>query len=95
MAGGGAVGTGRSFMVRTAKYKYMVFPGQDAKHLEMLFDLTSDPGEMKNLATEAALSGELERHRQLLTQWKKTTEEDKYPVTPSPIPPRRKAKAKR
>lgn len=95
MAGGGAVGTGRSFMVRTAKYKYMVFPGPGDERTEMLFDMPSDPGEMKNLATEAALSGELERHRQLLTQWKKTTEEDKYPVTPSPKAPRRKAKAKR
>ena len=92
MAAGGAGGLGRSFMVRTAKYKYLVFPGAGAERPEMFFNLESDPGEMKNLAGDSALAGELERHRQMLAQWKKTTEEDKYPVTPNPTPPRRKAK---
>ena len=46
----------------------------------MFFDLQADPGEMKNLAADKAAASELERHRQLLAQWKKTTEEDKYPV---------------
>lgn len=82
MAGGGAGGFGRSFMVRTKQYKYMVFPG--AERAEMLFDLPADPGEMKNLAGEAALAAELERHRGLLAQWSRTTEENKYPVQPSP-----------
>ncbi len=79
MAGGGA---GRSFMVRTKQYKYMVFPG--AARSEMLFDLLADAGEMKNLASEATLAAELERHRGLLAQWNKTTEEDKCPVRPTP-----------
>ncbi|MEW6359353.1 MAG: sulfatase-like hydrolase/transferase [Planctomycetota bacterium] len=73
-------GSGRSFMVRTKKYKYMVFPSAEGERFEMLFDMDSDAGEMKNLAGDAALAGELERHRQLLAQWKKTTEEDKYPI---------------
>ena len=90
MAGGGAAGAGRSFMVRTKKHKYMVFPG--AERSEMLFDLESDPGEMKNLAGEAAMAGELERHRQLLAQWNTTTEEAKHPVKPNPEATRKKAK---
>jgi len=30
------------------------------------------------------VSGELKRHWQLLAQWKKTTEEDNYPVQAGP-----------
>jgi arylsulfatase A-like enzyme len=90
MAGGGA--GGRSFMVRTKKYKYMVFPSPGAERAEMLFDMEADPGEMQNLAGDAALAGELDRHRQLLAQWNKATEEDKHPVKPGPQVPPRKAK---
>jgi arylsulfatase A-like enzyme len=89
MARGGGQGQ-RSFMVRTKRYKYMVFPG--AQPPEMLFDLQSDPGEMKDLAGDASLEGELERHRQLLTQWKATTEEGKYPLPSKPKAKGRKAK---
>lgn len=74
---------GRSFMVRTAKYKYMVWPGAEGNRSELLFDLTVDPGEMKNLATNQAMVKELDRHRAMLAQWRKTTEEDKYPVGPA------------
>jgi len=81
MAGGGTGGAGRSFLVRTERYKYMTFPG--APRAEMLFDLRADPGEMKNLAGQAALAVELQRHRELLAQWNQTTEEDKHPVQPS------------
>jgi len=90
-----AGGQGRSFMVRTQKYKYMVFPAAgEPPRAEMLFDMESDPGEMKNLAADAALAAELERHRSLLAQWRKTTEEDKYPVKANPAGARQKAKAK-
>lgn len=85
-----ARGGQRNFMLRTKRYKYMIFPG--AQPSEMLFDLQSDPGETKNLAGDAAMAGELQRHRQLLTQWKATTEEAKYPVPSSPKPKGRKAK---
>ncbi len=83
-------GQGRSFMVRTKRYKYMVFPGIQAS--EMLFDLQTDPGETRNLAGDATLEGELQRHRQLLAAWKATTEEEKYPAPPKPKPQGRKAK---
>ena len=62
---------------------------------EMLFDLEADPGEMQNLAGAARLAGELERHRQLLTQWTTLTEEAKYPVPAAAKVARPKAKAKR
>jgi arylsulfatase A-like enzyme len=79
----------RSFMVRTQRYKYVMFPGPGGA--EMLFDLQSDPGEMKNLAEDKAAASELQRDRQLLAQWRKTTEEEKYPVTDAPKGRRRKA----
>lgn len=92
MAGGAAGGLERSFMVRTKQYKYMLFPG--AERGEMLFDLQADRGEMKNRSGEASLASELKRHRELLAQWNKTTEEAKYPVQPSPQVAKPKAKRK-
>ena len=80
MAGGQA----RSFMVRTKRYKYMVFPGAAGQKLEMLFDMPADPGEMKNIAGQPALAKELERHRKMLAQWNKLAEEDKHPAKPAP-----------
>ena len=88
MAAGAANSRGRSFMVRTKKYKYMIFPG--VERVEMLFDLQADPGETKNLAGEAVMALELDRHRQLLAGWKETTEENKYPVQPNPTTPKKK-----
>jgi arylsulfatase A-like enzyme len=90
MAGGGVGTAGRSFMVRTKQYKYGLLPG--AGQTEMFFDLHVDPGEMQNLAADKAAARELERHRKLLAQWKKTTEADRYPVQGSPKAKRRKAK---
>lgn len=63
--------------------------------MELLFDLESDPGELKNLAAPPTLSSELDRHRQLLAEWKKTTEEDKHPVKATPGKPKRKVKRSR
>lgn len=80
----------RSFMVRTKRYKYMVFPGAETP--EMLFDLQTDPGEMKNLSGDKAMAAELERHRNLLAQWRATTEEGNYPLPSKPKPKGRKAK---
>ena len=85
-------GSERSFMVRTKRYKYMVFPGKAGQKLEMLFDMQEDPGEMKNLAGQPALASEIERHRKLLAQWNKLTEEDKNPVKPGPKSGRNKTK---
>ncbi len=90
MAGGGARRGGRSFMVRTKQHKYVRLAGPTTT--ELLFDLEADPGERKNLAADQAAARELERHRQLLTQWKKTTEEDQYPIPTDPPAKRKKAK---
>ena len=89
MAGGGFGGSGRNFMVRTQQYKYMTFP--DAERAELLLDLTADPGEMKNLAGDAAAASELARHRQLLAQWNETTEEGKHPIQSRPKAQKKKA----
>jgi arylsulfatase A-like enzyme len=85
MAAAGMGGTGRSFMARTAAYKYMAFPQPREGRFEMLFDLEADPGEMKNLAGEASFEGELERHRNLLAEWNRTTEEGSYPIQANPV----------
>lgn len=90
---GHANGPGRSFMVRTDRYKYMFFPAASGEPAEMLFDMKADPGEMKNLAGETSLAGELQRHRQLLARWRKTTEEEKHAVRPGAKRPRRKARS--
>jgi arylsulfatase A-like enzyme len=90
MAGGAAGLAGRNFMVRTKQYKYLLFPG--AGRTELFFDLQADPVEMKDLVGVKAAASELERHRQLLAQWKKTTEEDKYPLPSGPKAKGKKAK---
>jgi arylsulfatase A-like enzyme len=93
MSPGGA-GKSRNFMMRTRKYKYMVFPG-GGQRAEMFFDMETDPGEMSNLAGEAPLAAELERHRALLAEWNKTTDEDKCPVKPDPLAGRGARRARR
>jgi len=75
---------GRSFMVRTDRYKYMVLPVAGREPLEMLFDMKADPDELKNLAGDPDLADQLKRHRDLLDQWKQTTQEAKHPVLPNP-----------
>jgi arylsulfatase A-like enzyme len=63
-------------MVRTRRYQYCAFaPGGD----EQLFDLQEDPGETKNLVPEKDHAGELKRHRELLADWSRKTE-DPFPV---------------
>jgi transposase-like protein len=58
----------------------------------MFFDLQEDPGEMKNLVADKVVAGELDHHRQLLAQWRKTTEEDQHLAQANPKAQRRKAK---
>jgi arylsulfatase A-like enzyme len=79
-----AQGQVRSFMVRTKKYKYMTFPERNGPGAEMFLDLEADPGEMKNLAAQPALASEIERHRKLLADWNKLTEEANHPIQPAP-----------
>jgi arylsulfatase A-like enzyme len=90
-----ASGSTRSFMVRTKRYKYMAFPGMAEQKIEMLFDMQVDLGEMKNLAGQRAFAGEIERHRKLLVQWNRLTEEDRHPVKPSPKSKGRQAQRKK
>ncbi len=90
-----ANGPARSFMVRSKRYKYMVFPTTSGERLEMLFDMDADAGEMKNLAGRPALATEMERHRKRLADWNTRTEEANYPILPSPKSQRRKPQRQR
>lgn len=64
----------RGRMVRTARFKYIVF--SDGARAEMLFDMDSDPGETRNLAGEADHRDELIRHRKLLAGWVEETADE-------------------
>jgi choline-sulfatase len=86
---------GRSFMVRSDRYKYMVLPGGSGEPVEMLFDLETDPDELRNLAEEPKFADVLKQHREWLAEWKQITEEAKYPILRAPSQPRpRKQQAK-
>jgi len=61
------VESGRSRLVRTDRTKYIVY--QSGSPREQLIDLTQDPGEMKNLASDPACAEVLKEHRWLLKQW--------------------------
>ncbi|MCL5745684.1 MAG: sulfatase-like hydrolase/transferase, partial [Acidobacteria bacterium] len=61
-------------MLRTARYKYVVFNG--GKRPEQLFDLTLDPGEVYNLATRPGAASALREHRALLAKWIADTRDD-------------------
>ena len=54
-------------MLRTRRHKYIRF--SHGGNPEMLFDLTEDPGETRNLAQDPALGDVLEEHRTLLANW--------------------------
>jgi arylsulfatase A-like enzyme len=69
---GGEARQGR--MLRTARYKYVVFDG--GRRAEQLFNLDHDPGEIRNLASEAASKTVLHEHRQLLAKWVAETADD-------------------
>ena len=61
------VENGESRMVRTARYKYVVY--SSGARREMLTDMVADPGEMKNLALDSACAPVLAEHRRLLKEW--------------------------
>jgi len=60
-------------MVRTSRYKYIFFA--HGENREQFFDLENDPGEMKNLVDDAAVAGEVKRHRRLLQEWMRNTKD--------------------
>ncbi len=77
----------RAFMVRTAAHKYLRIPDGDGV-LEALYDMAADPHETRNLVGDPILVGELERHRRLLADWRRQTEEDRHPVNAARPPAR-------
>ena len=73
---------GESRMVRSARYKYVVYAAGARR--EMLTDMVNDPGEMKNLALDPAFAPVLAEHRRLLKEWYQQNGENldsKYMVT--------------
>ncbi len=95
MASGGPGMPGRSFMVRTKRHKYMTFPSPGGGTSELLLDLESDQREMKNLSGEAALAGELARHRRLLADWNRTTDISRHPLRANSVAERGNARRNR
>jgi arylsulfatase A-like enzyme len=61
-------------MLRTARYKYIVFNG--GQRPEQLFDLELDPGEVYNLASRSDAGSVLQEHRDLLAGWIRETNDD-------------------
>jgi choline-sulfatase len=59
-----------SRMVRTARYKYVVYAQGERR--EQLIDMEADPGEMQNLAADPAYAGVLAEHRNYLVHWYET-----------------------
>ncbi|MBI4876152.1 MAG: sulfatase-like hydrolase/transferase [Acidobacteria bacterium] len=55
-------------MVRGQRYKYCVY--NEGRNRESLVDLDQDPGEMVNLAGDAAHAKILARHREMLAEWR-------------------------
>ncbi|MCX6904652.1 MAG: sulfatase-like hydrolase/transferase [Verrucomicrobia bacterium] len=80
-----------SRMVRTARYKYILFA--TGENREQFFDLEQDPGELKNLMADTSLAGEVSRHRGLLEQWMKATQ-DKFGLASTAPKAARAAKGK-
>ena len=61
------VENGDSRMLRSARYKYVVYASGARR--EMLTDMVADSGEMNNLALDSASAPVLAEHRRLLKEW--------------------------
>ena len=59
----------RGWMVRTAKYKYVMY--DKGRYREQLFDMDADRGEMRNLVMEKRYEEVLLQHRAMLNEWMK------------------------
>ncbi len=64
-------------MIRTADYKYVCY--SEGRNHEQLFNLASDPGETRSLVGDPAHRKELERHRALLREYIRETD-DFFPM---------------
>lgn len=60
-------------MVRSKRFKYSIY--DMGKRNESLVDVENDPGETVNLAEKTEYRQELERHRQFLAEWKRSTKD--------------------
>lgn len=60
-------GTTRGWMIRTARYKYVLY--DKGRYREQLFDICADQGEMRNLAIEKQYADVLAQHRNILNKW--------------------------
>jgi len=58
-------------MVRSDRYKYIAY--DKGQRREQLIDMTTDPGEMVNLAEKPELADILQQHRAYLVQWCRRT----------------------
>jgi arylsulfatase A-like enzyme len=67
--------TGR--MIRTKDFKYCIY--DNGEHREQLFDMENDPGEMNNLAYKTEFEDVLNRHRELILEWMKSTNDNNFP----------------
>jgi len=79
--------TGR--MIRTPEYKYVAYQNDP---VTQLFDLRSDPGELKNLAPEASKADTVRDLAARLAAWEKNL--DIYPLQ-EPAEPKRAGKGKK
>ena len=61
------------WMLRTPQYKYVLY--DTGTNREMLYDMQTDRGEMRNLAIEKKYADIVQQHRLLLTEWLK-----KHPI---------------
>ncbi len=61
-------------MIRTDRYKYNLYSAGERN--EQLFDLLNDPGETQNLAYEPSMQAVKQRHRKLLDDWMRQTNDD-------------------
>ena len=59
------------WMVRTPRYKYVIY--DKGQYREQLFDMENDRKEMRNLAVESKYQDILQKHRDILANWLKTT----------------------
>jgi hypothetical protein len=64
-------------MVRSQRYKYCVYDMGTQR--ESLVDMQKDPGEMVNVAGDAGYRDILLRHRAMLAEWQRKTN-DKFPA---------------
>jgi choline-sulfatase len=66
-------------MVRSGEWKYTFW----VHDIPELYNLRTDPAELRNLAAESASAAQVERMKQTLLAWHRPPEEDRLPTRPS------------